>query len=402
MPTKSTPKKIMKYLIIALLVLGAGWLGWHFLAGSTDARATRSNQSETIVAAVEATRGDLARTITLTAEFLPFQQIEVHSKVAGFVKTIPVDIGDRVKAGDVLATLEIPELEQDLKKAQAAVDAARQGVKQAEANYQVAHTDFTRLQQVAKDHPKLVAQQELDTVSGKDQAAAAALASARQHVEEAQAEQSRQLAMVDYSRITAPFEGVITRRFADVGALIQAGTGSGTTAVVSLAQENVLRVMFPVPESAVAAVTIDKPVQIQVSGLDRSVRGKVTRFSRQINRETRTMETEVDVPNDDLSITPGMYGWAELTLEERKDALNVPVQAVSSGDHPTVLLVNKNHELEERLVKVGLVGADQVEILEGLHPNDLVFIGNRSQVHAGMRVQPKVVDGVASTEKKNG
>ena len=162
--------------------------------------------------------------------------------------------------------------------------------------------------------------------------------------------------MFDYSKITAPFDGIVTKRYADVGALIQAGTSSSVSAsaVVRFAQENVLRAMFPVPESAVSAVQNGAPVRIEVTGLGRTVQGNVTRFSRQLNIQTRTMEAEVDVPNDDLSITPGMFGWAELTLEEHKDVLSVPVQAINTGENPTVYVIDKNNKVEERPVKIGL------------------------------------------------
>jgi RND family efflux transporter MFP subunit len=386
--------RTIKYLGIAVAIATGGLVSWRLSAGRAVASESKdAGENTPVVAAAETVRSDLATTIRLTAEFRPYQQIDIHAKVAGFVSAIPVDIGDRVKAGDVIATLEIPELQEDLKQAAAAVDAARDDVRLSQANYQAAHDVFTRLQQVAREHPKLVAQQDLDDLRAKDQAAAAGLAGAQRHVEETEAAQSREMALVAYSRLTAPFEGVVTRRYADVGALIQAGTSSTTqgTAVVSLAQENVLRVMFPVPESAVSSVRLGEPVQIAVSGLHRYVTGAVTRFSRELNDQTRTMETEVDIPNDDLSITPGMYGWAELTLEEHRDTLNLPLQAVAIGAHPDVYLINKDDQLEERPVTLGMETAGRVEITHGLRLNDLVFIGNRNQFHTGMRVQAKLL-----------
>lgn len=397
-------KKTLKYLLFAVVLLVVGLVGWHLIAGTDRAKAADTNSGGVAtVAAARVERGTLARTIRLTAEFRPYQEIDIHAKVAGFIKSIPVDIGDRVKQGDTIAILEVPELQEDLNKAQAGVDAANENVKQAEANYQGVHLDFTRLQQVSKEHPKLVAAQELDDIRAKDQSAAAALASARQHVGEAQAEQKRQTAMVDYSKITAPFDGVVTKRYADVGALIQAGTSSSVSAsaVIRFAQENVLRTMFPVPESAVSAVQEGAPVQIEVSGLNRTVQGKVTRFSRQLNLQTRTMEAEVDLPNDDLSITPGMFGWAELTLEEHKDVLSVPVQALNTGENPTVYVIDKNNKVEERPVKIGLETPNRAEIISGVHQGELVFIGNRSQVRVGASVQAKVMETAQTTYSAN-
>ena len=386
--------KVLKYLLISAAVLLVVFVGWHFVAGSSRANTADSKQGGiTNVAVARVERSTLAHTIRLSAEFRAYQEIDIHAKVAGFIKSIPVDIGDRVKQGDTIATLEVPELQEDLNKAQAGVDAANQNVKQADANYQGVHLDFTRLEQVSREHPRFVAQQELDNARAKDQSAAAALESARQHVGEAQAEQKRELAMFDYSKITAPFDGVVTKRYADVGSLIQAGTSSSVaaSAVVRFAQENVLRAMFPVPESAVAAVHDGAPVEIRLNGLDRTVAGKVTRYSHQMNPQTRTMETEVDIPNDDLSITPGMFGWAELTLEVHKDVLCVPVQALKAGDNPTVYVIDKNNKVAERPVKLGLETPNRAEILSGLDQGDLVYIGNRSQVHVGATVQPKIM-----------
>ncbi|MBE7157001.1 MAG: efflux RND transporter periplasmic adaptor subunit [Rhodospirillales bacterium] len=396
-------RTIARLLVAALIVLAVGWLGWRLLAGPKTAKEAGEVGEPITVAAARVERGVLSRTIRLSTQFNAYQEIDVHAKVAGFIKTIPVDIGDRVPAGGVIATLEVPELQEDLNKAQAAVDAAEENVKQADANYQGVHLDFTRLQEVVSAHPKLVAAQELDTARAKDQSAAAALASAKQHVAEAQAEQKRQAAMVEYSRITAPFDGVVTKRYADTGALIQAGTSSSApaSAVVRFAQENVLRAMFPVPESAVAHIQNGAPVQITINGLGRTVQGNVNRFRRQLNPQTRTMETEVDVPNDDLAITPGMFGWAELTLEEHNDALSVPVQALSVGEHPSVLVITRGNKIEERAVKVGMETPDRAEITDGVQAGELVFIGNRSQMHAGATVKPKILESAQTTYAAN-
>ena len=153
-----------------------------------------------------------------------------------------------------------------------------------------------------------------------------------------------------------------------------------------------MRAMIPVPESAVSIIRDGAAVQLEINGLDgRTVEGTVTRFSRQLDAQTRTMETEVDVPNDGLSITPGMFGWAELTLDEHKDVLNVPVQALSAGENPSLYVIDSADHLVQRPVKVGLQTPDRAEIISGVREGDLVFIGNRGQVRVGESVQPKVL-----------
>jgi RND family efflux transporter MFP subunit len=341
------------------------------------------------VSAARVQREDLARTITVAAEFQPFQQIDLHAKVAGYVRSIRVDVGDHVKAGEVLAVLEVPELDDDLKKAAAATRGAREELKRAEARYNEVHSGSQRLIQVARERPNLVAQQDIDSATAEDTAAAATVASARQHVEESEANESRMQTMVGYRRITAPFDGVVTRRHADVGALIQAGTSSSTQAMplVSLAQDSLLRLSFPVPESAVAFIHGGAPVTVDMPGLHRTFTGKVARYSGAVDRATRTMLTEIDVPNADRRLTPGMYASVTLALEQRDHALSVPVEALSAGQ---ALVVGEGGRLESRAVHAGLESPERVEVLDGLREGELVVLGGRARLRAGDTVAVKV------------
>ena len=241
--------------------------------------------------------------------FVPYQSVSIHAKVAGYVKSISVDIGDHVKAGQVIAVLEIPELKDDLKKASAELMTAREEVKRAQANYEDVHLAYQRLTAVAKANPKLVAQQDVDTSRTKDDAMASALSAARNRVSEGEANVGKMQTMLDYASITAPFDGVITKRYADAGALVQAGTASETQTmpVVDIAEDDILRLVFPVPESAVPKVHNGLPVEITINALKQTFPGKVTRFAGKVDVATRTMRTEVDVPNPDGKFTPGMY-----------------------------------------------------------------------------------------------
>jgi RND family efflux transporter MFP subunit len=367
-----------------------------FLAGralysKNEMPAVVTSREAPSVAAAHVTRSDLARTVTLSAEFQPFQQVDVHAKVAGYLKSIRVDVGDHVKAGDSIGVLEIPELDDDLKKAAAATRAAREDVKRAEAHGNEIHRETQRLLKVAKERPNLVAQQDIDAATAEDESAGAALASARQHVEESEANESRMRTMVAYNRITAPFAGVITHRYADVGALIQAGTSSSTQSmpVVSLAEDGLLRLVFPVPESAVSFIHDGTSVGVEVSALQRTFRGRVARFSGAVDRATRTMQTEVDVPNDDLRLTPGMYASVTIALEERPNALSVPVQALSGGQ---AMVVGPDGILEARTVRLGLETPERVEVLDGLNEKDVVVVSGRSQLRSGDKVIAKIGD----------
>ena len=344
------------------------------------------------VAVARVNREDLKQTLTVAAEFRPYQEVSLHAKVAGYVQTISVDMGDRVKEGEVLAHLDIPELQNELEKDTAAVQASREEVNRAQASYDQTHLASGRLEAVAQQHPKLVAQQEVDDARAKDQNAAGALAASKQHVGESIAELHKTEALLNYSDITAPFDGVITHRYADPGALIEAGTSSSQTLpIIDIEEESRLRLVFPVPESVVAQIKVGQKVQVSVSALHETFEAGVSRFSDKVDRETRTMRTEVDVENPDGRFKPGMYADATLAVQERKNAVSVPVEAVSAGEKSSVLIVNRNGMVEARLVTLGLTTPLRFEIVKGLSPGDLVVVGSRSGIRAGDKVAPKVV-----------
>ncbi|HET6960570.1 MAG TPA: efflux RND transporter periplasmic adaptor subunit [Vicinamibacterales bacterium] len=377
--------------------------------GCSRPRAAAATTDRPTVSVAKITRGDLSQTLTLAAEFRPFQEIEVHAKVAGYVKSINVDVGDRVTAGQLLAVLEIPELQDDMTTAQAGVKRSQEEVNRAEADlartesaHEVAHLSSTRLAAVMKQRPNLVAQQDIDEAQGRDRVAEAqvatakaAVAAAQEQLAVARANENKTKTLFAYARITAPFAGVVTHRYADTGAMIQAGTSSQSQAmpVVRLSQNNLLRLTIQVPESAVSRIHLGAPVDVTVQALGRTFQGKVARFSERLNLDTRTMETEVDVPNPKLELVPGMYAYASITTDEARDVVVAPVQAIDRKDEKaTVMLVGGDGRLESRVVTTGLESPDRVEVRNGVQPGDLVVIGSRAQLKAGNTVTPKVID----------
>ena len=350
-------------------------------------------------------REDLSRDVVVSAEFHPFQEVEVHAKVAGYLKKIYVDVGDRVKAGQTLAVLEIPEMENDLTRATATtrrssseVQRYREELGRSQAAHEATHKSYERLAAVIKTRPNLVAQQEIDDALARDRtsesavsAARAALASSEQQVEVSQADEAKTKTLNAYSRITAPFAGIITKRYADTGAMVQAGTASQSQPLVRLSQNDLLRLILPVPESVVPRIHIGATVQVRVPTLNRSFEGKVSRFAERVSAATRTMETEVDVPNKSLLLVPGMFAEAVINLDRREHALAIPLQALVTQDQKsTVYVVGPDRKIQERAVKLGLETPDRVEVLSGLNANDLVITGGRSQLKPGQVVEPKI------------
>lgn len=392
-------------VLICTAILAASTAG----CGRPDARAAeRTPGGAPTVAAARIERGDVAQVLTVAAEFRPFQEIEVHAKVAGFLKSISVDVGDHVREGQLLAVLEIPELQADIRQDEAAVKRAMEEINRAQADlertqsaHEVAHLGAARLSNVMKARPNLIAQQDIDEAMGRDRVAEAqvataqaALASAREQLEIAKAAQSKTQTLFDYARITAPFSGVVTRRYADPGAMIQAGTSSQTQAmpIVRLSESDRLRLVIPVPESAVSRVRVGSPVDVAVQSLGRTVSGTVARFSDRLDTETRTMRVEVDVANRDGELVPGMYANAMLVLNEAKGALVAPVQALDRTETGSrVMVIGRDGTLETRTVSLGLEAADRVEVRTGLKEGDMVVVGSRAQLKAGSVVVPKVV-----------
>jgi RND family efflux transporter MFP subunit len=409
-----TQRRLWIAVIVLAVVTSAAWLWFGRKPTQADDPAhplTADGDPPAAVARVE--RHNIGDTLTIAGEFKPFQEVDVHAKVAGYIKTINVDVGDRVKEGQTLAVLEIPELAAQLAGADAAVRAAEEQIRRAQGDLQraqsahsAAHSAYARLKQAADSRAGLVAQQELDDSQAKDlgfeaqvASAEAELSAAKQHLEMAQANQKQYIALSGYARITAPFSGVITNRYADTGALLAAGTSSSTQAipVVRLAQTSKLRLVLPIPESVAAQIHVGDLVKVRVQALQQEIEGKVSRFADSLERQTRTMETEIDFGNRDGRLIPGMYAESVLSLRVRKDVLTVPLEAIArNGDDATVLAVNAQNIIEERHVKLGMEDYLRAEVLSGLADQDRVVIGSRSQFRNGQRIQPKEVSAAVS------
>ena len=317
--------------------------------------------------------------VPIPAEFRPYVQSQLHAFVTGYVEKMLVDFGDKVKKGQVLATLNVPELQDQLND-------ARANQQQAEANYDNEHLLYTRLQQVNQEHPKLVAQQDLDTARSKDANATAAVAAAKAKVGELETRAT-------YTSITAPFDGVVTQRSVDPGALVQAGTSSDRAPELLQVSDNYhLRLDFPVSVDFVQDVHVGVPVSVKVDSLHGKLfTGKISRFQNEVNDQTRTMNTEIELDNPDLEIVPGMYAVVLFQYARRPNALAIPIEAVSNPKNPDVFLVGSDGKIVDRPVKLGVEMPDRFQVTDGLREGDEVMIGSRSQVRPGQSVDVKLV-----------
>jgi len=409
---KATGRRLPGYCILALVVFCASALVSCERSNGESAPESRSTPNPTdtvtVVPGAKVERKTLSTELTLTGEFVPYQEVDVMAKEAGYIKTIRVDIGDRVHTGEKLAELEIPEMQDDIARAAAAVDAsnadiatARNDLARAQAAFDIAHLSYTRILEVSKKEVGLVPQQEVDESHSKEVAAEAQLSAAKSTLDAAQrkarmsqAEQARWATLQKYTLISAPFNGVITKRYANTGAMIQQGTSSDTQAmpVVRLSQNNLLRLILPVPESAVPQVRVGETVDVTVNSLRKTFPGRVTRFASKISMATRTMDTEVDVPNPNYVLVPGMYAEVDLRLKQSKDALTVPIEAVDETDaaSPKVYAV-RDSTIHILPITTGIRTPLEEEVMTGLQDRDVVILGRHTGLKEGQKVRVKLM-----------
>lgn len=391
----------MRWFLPLLALLGAGCAPQPSSPPKSNAAKPQS------VSVAPVMREDLARELEMAAEFRPWQEIDVNAKISGYIKTMPVDVGDLLREGQLIGQLEVPELQQELAQAQAMekrseleVIRARSEVTRADSALRIRQLSFDRLSAVAKQRPNLIAQQELDDIGARLQEATAQLATAnatlasvQEQVKVSQAASSRVLAMTQYTRVTAPFPGVVTQRYEAPGAMVQ----GANKPLIRLSQVDRLRLVLPVPESIVPRIQVGSPVEVRVDSIASVVQGKVMRFSGILNTNTRTMQTEVDVPNPGFRLKPGMYAYATITLDAKGDVLAIPIQAIrAAGSNPSdprqqLAIVNDKNQIEMREVRLGLETPDRVEVVSGLNEGDRVVIGNRGDLKPGQIVEPRLM-----------
>jgi RND family efflux transporter MFP subunit len=286
-----------------------------------------------------------------------------------------------------------------IRHSQAEIERSQSEVALAEASHDAVHAAYTRLAAVAKQRPGLIAEQELDDSLAKDldaqakiNVAKSALDAAKEQLGVSRADSQRVTAMQDYSVVIAPFNGVVTMRYADVGSLIQAGTSSNTQSmpVVKVVQNDLLRLRMPVPEKDVPYIQVGGDVQVKIQATGKLFTGKIVRFTRELDASTRTMLAEVDVPNADQTLSTGMFAETNIVLQQQNNVLLVPESAVMKEEGPPyVLIVNANNKVEKKPVTLGIQSADRIAILGGLTDAQSVIVSGQANYQIGQQVLPK-------------
>jgi membrane fusion protein, multidrug efflux system len=375
---------------VKILVIGAMMATLVYACGGTPADPSIPPPAPT-VGVIHPRHGDMVRTIELPGDAVGIYEVALHAKVTGYLQSISVDKGDWVKAGQVLAQLEVPELHSNLARAQASMEIAR--------------ITYDRLRRVQSSDPRLVSQEDVDMALAKYQETQAAMRTLQ--------------TMVKYTQIVAPFDGVITGRFADPGALIRAGGGdfgldetsglispgategagghrTGGGPILTMADIDRLRVYVYVSEESYPLIRRGTPALLRFDEFPHRVfKGSVVRFATSLDLATRTMLTEVDLNNPSRVIYPRSYAHVTLELVRHPDALSVPTAAIQgSGDSARVLVVKQGH-LFKVPVSIGINEGSRVEITSGLTDKSLVVATYSSALSPGEVVQYKLPAGIS-------
>lgn len=371
--------------------------------GRADASADEPATAQAFdVEVVSPARGDVVRTISLPASIEADQQATLYSKVSGYLESIAVDIGDRVSQGQLLAKIDVPEISDQLREGEAELAAAQADRSMAEAELASAGAKsrlqaltYERLEAVRTAEPDVVSRQDVDEAKAQSDMAAANVKETESRIlqidsriQQLEAAKQRLETLLGFAEIRAPFEGIVTDRFVDPGALLQAATSSDSVQkIVTVAKVDKVRLAIDVPESEAPYVRASSAATVTVDAMPgKQFQGSVSRFSRSLNPATRTMRAEIDLPNADGLLLPGMFGRATLTLATRADAVTVPAEALhAEGERSFVYEVIGGRA---RRVDVETAPGDgiDIEITGGLDGSERVIVAAREPLSDGTAV----------------
>jgi RND family efflux transporter MFP subunit len=362
------------------------------LAAATKAEISRPPP----VDVVSAKSSPLTQRLVLPGETAAWYDSKIYARVNGYVKKWLVDIGDHVSNGETLALIETPELDAQLQAARAKLNAA-----QAEVNVKQAHADFAKstYERWRSSPEGVVSEQERESKKAASMEAESDLVASKAQVALDQADVDRLTSLTEFKKVKAPFEGTIVERDIDIGDLVTAGSGSGTSALYRVARNEPMRVFVNVPQSAADDLLMGNArASIAVGGAaSRHYEGKVSRTSQAINPQSRTLRVEVDIPNADSRLVPGMYVEVSFTLKN-PIGVQVPAAALSFRPKPQVAIIDDKNVVEFRDVKIGVDDGDVVQIESGLKEGDKVVLNISSQIASRMKVDAQEL-GVRLSEK---
>ncbi|MBV9755456.1 MAG: efflux RND transporter periplasmic adaptor subunit, partial [Alphaproteobacteria bacterium] len=383
-----TGKRLRILAMTVAVVLVLAFAVVQFLKGRDSAAleqatAVRGSQPP----AVETVKAEYAppvQALTLPGETRGWYSSTIYARVNGYLAKWSADIGDRVKKDQVLATIDTPDLDAQLEAARAQLNASEADVQVKEADARFAKTTYERWQASPKG---VVSEQDREDKKARYDASVAQLNAARARVAVDQANGDRLNYLTHFKQVTAPFDGIITERRVDVGDLITAGSTANTTPLFGIAQSDRIRVFAEVPQRASVDLAVGNVAKVTApEHPDRAFEGKVTRTSQSIDAHARTLRVEVDLPNQDLALVPGMYVQVQFQLKPTK-FVQVPAAAMlfrASG--PQVAVIDADGRVKFQDVAIARDNGRLVELASGLSEGDRVAINISNQIAGGDKV----------------
>lgn len=406
-PTSAPPSRrglwLLAILLIVLVVAGfvKGYVPHQRNEAMLAAEADSAAKELPAVTVIGVERSAASGTLVLPGNIEAVTEAPVLARASGYIKRRYVDIGDRVKAGQLLAEIEAPEVDQQVNQARATLDQARAALEQANANVLQGRAQ-EQLAQVTAERWKalqakgVVSRQENDTYQSQSTAAQAnvsalekAVTAAQSNIAAAQANLSRLTELQSYMSVRAPFAGVITVRNVDVGALVS----EANTLLFRIAQNDRLRIYVNVPQSEADSVHVGQTARLLISDLSaHPFTGSVTRTSNSLDPATRTLLTEVQVSNSDGRLLPGMYAQVDLTTPRKNPPLLIPGDTlVVRGNGPQVGVVGPDHVVHFQRLQLGRDYGDKIEVLSGLEAGQQVVVNPGDTVQEGVKVNPQLL-----------
>ncbi len=337
------------------------------------------------------TRGDVVRYVTLPGTVRANQQVTLYAKTPGYLRAILVDKGEAVSQGALLAEIEAPELLVDRVRYQAELNKTKAELAKVKADMEIAALEFDRLSKAQKQAADLVMAQSVDNARARFAVAQAAGGVARANEEVAQANLERTVTLLHYTRITAPFAGIITARFVDPGAFIPAatsGSAAPNAAIVSLMDFDTVRVQVAVPELEAPLIAKGQPVRVSVEGLPGRppLEGSISRLAYVLDEATRTMLIEADLPNPKHELRPGMYASVKLGLDRHREVMAVPVEALVMEKSSAFVFLLLDGKAKRTPVKIGFNDGTKVEIVSGANADAPIILVGKMTLTDGQPV----------------
>jgi RND family efflux transporter MFP subunit len=387
--SQETGQKIRRFGIIVAVVLIVGFLIVHFMkshaANAVAEGTTQASSAPALVNVITVDRAPASLSLKLPGAAAAWYESTIYARVDGYVGTWTADIGDTVKKGQVMATIETPDLDAQLASAVAKVQSDQAQVQASQAALDLARITYERW----RDSPKgVVSEQERDTTKANYTGAVAHFNSAKAQLVLDKAGAERYRVFSKFKNVIAPYDGKVTERQIDIGNLVTAGSSSNTTLLYKVAQNDPMRIFVNVPQSAAADMRVGREAKITASNIpDQVFTGKICRTADAIDQRTRTQRVEVDLPNPQQLLVPGTYVDVDFEIPTR-DLPQVPAAAlVFRADGPQVAVVDMNKQIRFHSVSIARDNGNSVEIKSGIKPGDVLALNISSQIAEGDKVQ---------------